>query len=101
MITVARVVAEEFNVTVDQIRGQSRIKKLIIPRFAFYYLSYKHGHSLPKIGIWCGGRDHTSVLHGKNIIDMYIGFDRLNELDSKVQMFNNQLWRQTEGEDDE
>ena len=101
MATVAKVIAEEFNVTVEQIKSPSRVRRIIIPRFSFYWLSYKYGHSLPKIAAWTGGRDHTTVLHGKNIIDAYIGFDKLNELDSKVQMFNNQMYRQIEGEDDE
>jgi len=94
MSTIMRVVCDEFDVTEEQIKGNNRINKFIIPRFAFYYLSYKYGHSYKRIGMWLNDRDHTTVLHGKRRATQYLGEDRLNKLDSQIQILNNKMYHQ-------
>lgn len=97
MAVIAKFICKEFNITEQELRGQSRQRKICIPRHIFYYLSYKYGHSLPKIGMWVGGRDHTTVLHGKNVADAYIGQGRLIDLELRVEKFNNELCHNVNG----
>lgn len=44
--------------------GQSRKGPLVIARQALYAAARDMGYSMPRIGQLCGGRDHTTVLHG-------------------------------------
>lgn len=53
-----------WGVSREDIVSPSRFAKHTWPRFAIYCIAREHGHSFPKIGKRCGGRDHTTVLHG-------------------------------------
>ena len=98
--TVAKIVCREFDVTKEQLESKNRMRKFSIARHAFYYLCHKHGHSLKKIGMWLGDRDHTTVMHGKRIAETAIGIDRLNKIESEIIMYNNNFYR-LEGEDND
>ena len=61
---VLRVVAEEFGVTVQDLKGKSRARKVLIPRqVAMYLLREDLRLSFPQIGRLFGGKDHTTVMH--------------------------------------
>lgn len=62
---IVSVVATYFGVTVGEIRGPRRATTLIMPRHvAMYLVSETCPHlSLPSIGRFFGGRDHTTVLY--------------------------------------
>ncbi len=66
---VIRRVSEVTSVTEKDIVGQSRKKELVEARQITAYLSREIlGASLSSIGIYLGGRDHTTILHAcKNI----------------------------------
>jgi hypothetical protein len=67
--TVLRAVASEFGVTVEQLRGQRRMRNLVVPRQAAFLLAYEFtGASSPVIGRVIGKRDHTTVLYGMRSI---------------------------------
>lgn len=56
-----------FGVTRSQINSNRRHKSLVFARqFVMYWTSRLTEHSYPVIGRLMGGRDHTTVLHGKN-----------------------------------
>ena len=45
-------------------KGKSRTRRFLRPRQVAMYLARAlTDHSLPEIGRWFGGRDHTTVLH--------------------------------------
>lgn len=46
------------------ILSKSRIIKTVRVRQAVFMVAREHGHSYPHIGMRCGGRDHTTVIHG-------------------------------------
>jgi len=65
-LQVAMVVAENFNVTVDQILGKTRYKEVVEARHTTIHLLhngiYKRRVVLCRLGSWFK-RDHTTVLH--------------------------------------
>lgn len=62
---IVSVVANYFGPTVGELRGSRRAATLIIPRHvAMYLVSDTCPHlSLPAIGSFFGGRDHTTILY--------------------------------------
>jgi chromosomal replication initiator protein len=58
------VVANYFNLSVQELKSQRRTRNVAYPRQIAMYLSRKlTDMSLPKIGDEFGGRDHTTVIH--------------------------------------
>jgi chromosomal replication initiation ATPase DnaA len=58
-------VCRKHGLTYDEIMGHQRSVRIAIARHeAFYRLATETTSSLPRIGKWMGGKDHTSVLHG-------------------------------------
>ena len=66
---IQRCVAEEFGVTLQEIKMKRRNKNIVLPRQVAMYLSRELTElSLPEIGDFFGGKDHTTVLHSYNKI---------------------------------
>lgn len=66
---IMEVVAEHFDIKVDQLMSKSRSKDIALPRQIVMYLC-KNMTNLPleTIGSLIGGRDHSTVLYGVNKI---------------------------------
>lgn len=82
-ILVRAIVHEEAQrggVSSKDIMGQSRWKKVAIPRWRVFTRLRALGFSLPGIGMAMGGKDHTTVRSG--II-------RLREIEANAQPLNN------------
>jgi len=63
--TVLEVTAAFHNLTVDDLTGPRRTKKIAVARQQAMYLAREATEaSLPQIGAIMGGRDHTTVMHG-------------------------------------
>ena len=61
---IQRCVAEEFGVTLADFRAKKRTKTIVLPRQVAMYLCRELTDlSLPEIGGFFGGKDHTTVLH--------------------------------------
>jgi chromosomal replication initiator protein len=61
---IQRVVAQAFDVSVVDLKGEKRQKELVLPRHVSMYLSRELTQcSLPAIGKAFGGRDHSTILH--------------------------------------
>ena len=66
---IQRCVAEEFGVSLQEIKMKRRSKNIVLPRQIAMYLSRELTDlSLPEIGNFLGGKDHTTVLHSYNKI---------------------------------
>ena len=64
MVTIQRVVAEEFSITVEDLISPRRMKELLKPRMIAIYLARQfRPDSLPTIGRLFGDRDHTTIKH--------------------------------------
>ena len=58
------VVANYYNLSIQELKSQRRTRNVAYPRQIAMYLSRKlTDMSLPKIGDEFGGRDHTTVIH--------------------------------------
>lgn len=64
---IQRCVAEEFGVSLQDLKNKRRNKQVVLPRQVAMYLSRELTElSLPEIGELFGGKDHTTVLHSYN-----------------------------------
>ena len=66
---VQQVVAEHYNITLEEIKGTKRQSSINIPRqIAMYICRIAYDEPLAKIGIEFGGKTHTTVMHSVNKI---------------------------------
>ena len=73
---IIEVVAEHFNITVDQMASKNRSSSVVRPRqIAMYLCNTMTDSSLQAIGLLLGGRDHSTIIHGANKIEDEIDKD--------------------------
>lgn len=66
---IQRCVAEEYAVSLQDLKMKRRTKNIVLPRQVAMYISRELTDlSLPEIGTLFGGKDHTTVLHSYNKI---------------------------------
>ncbi|MDD3086981.1 MAG: chromosomal replication initiator protein DnaA [Candidatus Omnitrophica bacterium] len=66
---IQRCTAEEFGVSLGDLKTRRRNKTIVLPRQVAMYLSRELTDlSLPEVGQFFGGKDHTTVLHSYNKI---------------------------------
>ncbi|MCL0041554.1 chromosomal replication initiator protein DnaA [Peptococcaceae bacterium] len=89
---VQRVVAEHYDLKVEDLKTKKRTRKVAFTRQIAMYLCRElvNGASLPKIGEAFGGRDHTTILHGCEKISAEIENDlelreTINKLIKKIK----------------
>lgn len=78
---IQRIVAEYFQVSVEDMKSKKRSANLAFPRQVAMYLCRKlTNESFPKIGIEFGGKDHSTVMHSVEKIE--------NEIISNKELAN-------------
>jgi len=81
---IAESVAEFYNISMDELLKQSRKKEYVKPRqIAMYLIRKELETSFPSIGDFFGGRDHTTVMHAVEKIEIMT-----NQTDSFKQEIN-------------
>lgn len=86
---IQRVVAEEFGIVFADLKSKRRNKTIVLPRQVAMYLSRQLTElSLPEIGAFFGGKDHTTVLHSYNKIKEQIknNWDLKEKVDRVIQI---------------
>lgn len=74
---VISAICNYFNIASKDLTGPKRQKGLVLPRhFAMYILSEELGMTVEKIGQILGGRDHTTVMHGRDKVRELVTKDR-------------------------
>ena len=64
MDEILAAVARRFGVRPEELKAKGRAKEVVVPRqVAMYLIRDRLGASLPEIGQFFGGRDHTTVLY--------------------------------------
>ena len=93
-ITTSMIMAQTasyFDVSIDDLCGQSRTHVLVTARqIAMYLVRELTDLSLPKIGQQFGGRDHTTVMHADRKIRTLMGerrsvFNQVTELTNRIK----------------
>ncbi|OQA55511.1 MAG: Chromosomal replication initiator protein DnaA [Candidatus Omnitrophica bacterium ADurb.Bin277] len=66
---IQKTVADYFQIKVSDLRAKKRTLSIVRPRqIAMFLVRELTGYSLPEIGEYFGGKDHTTVLHACNKI---------------------------------
>lgn len=70
---IQKIVAEYYNVSVEDLKSKKRVATIAFPRQIAIYLSRQlTDESFPRIGIEFGGRDHSTVMHSVDKISKEI-----------------------------
>lgn len=89
---VQQIVANNYNISVDDLKSKKRTASISIPRqIAMYICRIVVGETLPKIGLAFGGKDHTTVMHSVDKIKKEISVNsqleaEINKLISKLNV---------------
>jgi len=71
--SVKEAVCKHFLITMEELVGMRRPKKLVLPRQIAMYLSCDlTDNTLQAIGESFGGRDHTTIVHGRDKIEKIV-----------------------------
>ena len=80
---IQECVANEFGVSLMELKAKRRSKNIVLPRQVAMYLSRRLTEaSLPEIANFFGGRDHTTILYAHNKISREL--ERSNDLKQRV-----------------
>jgi len=79
---IQKKVSEYFNIRILDLKSKKKSKNIVYPRqMAMYIIRKLTAYSLPEIGDFFGGRDHTTVLYSIEKIDKDIKSDKIVESD--------------------
>lgn len=74
---IISAICDFFSLTNKDLVGPRRVKELVLPRqIVMYLLSEEVKMTVEKIGQVLGGRDHTTVMHGRDKLKRLIGENR-------------------------
>lgn len=83
--TIQKVVADHYNITVQDLKSKKRDKKYANPRhIAIYIAREMTENSFPDLGNDFGGRDHTTAMHSYEKVEDMLKTD--SSLDTTIQM---------------
>jgi len=88
---IQEIVANHFKLTPDDLNGRKRTQSIVFPRQIAMYLCRKiMDKSLPDVGKFFGGRDHSTVIHSCEKIANELEMDEklrilLEELELKIR----------------
>lgn len=84
--TIQKVIADNYNISVAELKGKKRDKKFVIPRQISIYISRELTEiSYMELGKEYGGKDHTTIMHSYEKVAEMIKLDP--SLESKIQLF--------------
>ncbi len=87
---IQKVVAESFGVKPSDLKSKRRTRTVVLPRqVAMYLCRQLAGSSLPEIGNFFGGKDHSTVIHSCKVIEEKREKD--HELKARIEMLIKQL----------
>jgi len=77
MDRIARTVASQYKLTVDELKSKNNSRAIAVPRQVVMYLCKRlTKHSYPEVGREFGGKHHTTVMHSFEKIDALVKEDR-------------------------
>lgn len=88
---IIEIVADHYNITVDDMCSKKRSSEIAVPRqVAMYLCKTMTNHSLKAIGAFLGGKDHSTIIHGcKKIGEEYENnVEMRNQIDTIIKKIN-------------
>lgn len=87
---IQKVIAENYQVSVSDLKSKKRDKKFVIPRQIAIYIAREMTEiSYTELGIEFGGKDHSTVMHAYDKVAESIKLDP--SLNSKIQLFMREI----------
>ena len=73
---IQKVIADNYDITVADLKGKNRSKKFSLPRFiAIYIAKEMTEYTYSDLGYEFGGKDHSTIMHAYNDIESKIKTD--------------------------
>ena len=88
---IQKAIIKYFNLKPTDLKSKNRSKKMVVPRQLAMYLCRKYTEeSLPQIGKFFGGRDHSTVIHATKKIkhDIEVNTKLYNDLKAIEKILN-------------
>lgn len=83
---IQKVISDNYNISVSDLKSKKRDKKYVIPRqIAIYITRQLTELSFSEIGSEFGGKDHSTIMHANEKIEELIKLD--SSFESKIQLF--------------
>lgn len=83
---IQKVIADDYQITVADLKGKKRDKKYVLPRQVAIYIARELTEiSYTELGNEFGGKDHTTIMHAYEKISEKIKVD--STLEGKIQLF--------------
>lgn len=83
---IQKVIADNYQISVSELKGKKKEKKYVIPRQIAIYLSRQLTEiSYTELGTEFGGRDHSTIMHAYEKISEQIKID--SNLESRINLF--------------
>jgi len=74
---IIKIVSKSFNIKTSDIKGKKKSKSTVFPRqISMYIMRKKTKLSLPEIGQYFGGKDHSTVIYSINKVENLIKEDK-------------------------
>lgn len=84
-IHILNVICNYYGITDNEIKGSKRFRRICQPRHMLMYLIHKTtSMSLRDIGLFVGGRDHTSAMYARENIENLMQTDSLVKEDIAI-----------------
>lgn len=84
--TIQKVIADNYQISVSELKGKKKEKKFVIPRQIAIYISRELTEiSYTELGNEFGGRDHSTIMHAYEKVSEQIKLD--SNLESKINLF--------------
>ncbi len=89
---IQKIVCDYFDLPLELINSKTRKREIVQARQLAMYFSKKHTKSsLATIGLYCGNKDHATVLHACRTVNNLIDTDKqfrtyVDEIEKKIQM---------------
>lgn len=91
---IMKVVAENYQISVSDLKGKKRDNKCVVPRFVAVYIARElTEYSFTELGNEFGGRDHSTIMNGYNKISDKIKADptmlkKIKNLMEEIKKYN-------------
>lgn len=88
--TILSMTCDFFGVSVDDVKGKSRKREFVVARqTSMYLMDLFFTGTLKAIGIFHGGRDHSTVIHSKETVNDMMATNR--EYKARVEELQNKI----------